>query len=97
VLNGESFNIYQGRIGSSVTELQRLEFCVSRMRNLVLCYFVFKNQSHYSGVCGQRVNPSQNFLLLAESNRHSSQICFCIRSLNYTIFVYFPMHDRIKP
>ena len=56
MVNGESFNIYQGRIGSSVTELQRLEFYVSRMRNLVICYFVFKNQSHYSGVRGQRVN-----------------------------------------
>jgi len=36
-------------------ELQWLEFYVSRMRNLVICYFVFKNQSHYSGVRGQRV------------------------------------------
>jgi len=36
-VNGESFNIYQGRIGSSVTELQRLEFYVSRMHNLVIC------------------------------------------------------------
>jgi len=36
-------------------ELQRLEFYVSRMRNLVICYFVFKNQSHYSGIRGQRV------------------------------------------
>ena len=27
-------------------ELQRLEFYVSRMCNLVICYFVFKNQSH---------------------------------------------------
>jgi len=37
-------------------ELQRLEFYVSRMRNLVICYFVFKNQIHYSGIRGQRVN-----------------------------------------
>ena len=48
-----TLNVYQGRIGSSVTEL---EFYVSRMRNLIICYFVFKNQSHYSGVRGQRVN-----------------------------------------
>ena len=47
---------YHNRIGGSVTELQRLEFCVSRMRNNVICYFVFNNQSHYSGVHGQRVN-----------------------------------------
>ena len=39
-------------------ELQRLEFYVSRMRNLVICYFVFKNQSHYSGVRGQRVKDA---------------------------------------
>ena len=36
------------------------EFYVSRMHNLVICYFVFKNQSHYSGVRGRRVNP-QNY------------------------------------
>ena len=35
-----------------------LEFCVSRMRNPLICYFVFKNQSHYSGVRGQRVKSS---------------------------------------
>ena len=28
---------------------------MSRMHNLVICYFVFKNQSHYSGFRGQRV------------------------------------------
>ena len=28
---------------------------MSRMHNPVICYFVFKNQSHYSGVRGQRV------------------------------------------
>ena len=28
VINGEYFNIDQNRIGVSVTELQRLEFCV---------------------------------------------------------------------
>ena len=54
-MNGEWFNVYQGRIGSSVTELQRLEFYVSRMHNFVMCYFVFKNQSHYSGIRGQKV------------------------------------------
>jgi len=53
-----TLNVYQGRIGSSVTEL---EFYVSRMRNLIICYFVFKNQSHYSGVHGQRVN--KNYLI----------------------------------
>ena len=25
------------------------------MRNLVICYFIFKNQSHCSGVRGQKV------------------------------------------
>ena len=58
MVNGESFNIYQGRIGNSVTEVQRQEFYVSRMRNLVICYFVFKNRSHYSGVRGQRVKTN---------------------------------------
>ena len=43
VMNGEYFNVYQDRIGGSVTELQRLEFYVSGMCNLVICYFVFKN------------------------------------------------------
>jgi len=33
VANGESFNVYQDRIGGSVTELQRLEFGVLRKRN----------------------------------------------------------------
>ena len=47
---------YRDRIGGSVTELQRLEFCASRMHNVVICYFVFNNQSHYSGVRGQRVD-----------------------------------------
>ena len=61
VMNGEQFNVYQGRIGSSVTELQRLEFYVSKMRNLITCYFIFKNQSHYSGVRGQRVNTIRVF------------------------------------
>ena len=28
------------------------------MRNLVICYFVFKNQSHCSGVRGQRAKDS---------------------------------------
>ena len=37
VINGEQFNAYQNRIGGSVTELQRLEFCMSRMRNPVIC------------------------------------------------------------
>jgi len=50
-MNGEWFNVYQGRIGSSVTQLK---LYVSKMRNLVICYFIFKNQSHYSGICGQR-------------------------------------------
>ena len=26
------------------------------MRNPVICYFIFKKQSHYSGIRGQRVN-----------------------------------------
>ena len=32
---------------------------MSRMRNPVICYFVFKNQSHYSGVRGQRVKSTK--------------------------------------
>ena len=35
---------------------------MSRMRNLIMCNFIFKNQSHYSGICGQRVNQLQAFL-----------------------------------
>ena len=44
-------------------ELQRLEFYVLRMRNLVICYFIFKNQSHCSGIRGQRVKPFISFHL----------------------------------
>ena len=55
MINVELFNVYQDRIGGSAMELQRLEFYVSGMHNLVICYFVFKNQSHYSGVRGQRI------------------------------------------
>ena len=47
-------------------ELQRLEFYVSRMRNLVICYFNFKNQSHYSGVCDQRVKAMLQIYIMGK-------------------------------
>ena len=58
--------VYHNGIGGFVVELQWLEFCVSIMRNHVKCYFVFNNQSHYSGVCVQRVK----------------EIKFCINVMN---------------
>jgi len=50
-------------------ELQRLELYVSRMHNLVICYFVFKNQSHNSGVHGQRVNQHGHKMVISCSER----------------------------
>ena len=52
-------------------ELQRLEFCVSRMRNLVICCFVSKNQSHYSGVRGQRVK--RNLKIISYNTQRSTK------------------------
>ena len=41
---------------STLTDRSLWLFCVSKMHNLVKkCYFVLKNQSHYSGIRGQRV------------------------------------------
>ena len=52
-MNREWFNVYHNEIGGSVTELQ----CWSFVHQLyVISYFVFDYQSHYSGICGQRVN-----------------------------------------
>ena len=39
-MNGEQFNVYQDRIGSFVTDLQRLDFYVPRMCNLVIISFL---------------------------------------------------------
>jgi len=59
-------------------ELQRLEFYVSRMRNLVICYFVFKNQSHYSGVRGQRVKGPLEYLQVSATTLMSLLFIYMI-------------------
>ena len=75
--------IYQDRIGGSVSEL---EFYMSRMRNLVICYFVFKNQSHYSGVHGQRVKCLMTV---------ACQTFVRYKGEGYTISQLFGVHNKM--
>ena len=55
---------------------------MSRMRNPVICYFVFKNQSHCSGVRGQRVKQGCTFftvgLFLSRYALHGFLLIACI-------------------
>ena len=52
-----------------------LEFVVPKPHDVVTEYFIFKSQSHYSGMCGQRFNrmadTEANFTNQTESQQVS--------------------------